>query len=160
MDLQTISTIVGLCSPVVAFLVIVFTAGRRAEQYKILVEKVSEQSKQLEGLYKTIDTLQGVASKADGFKDGLGTLKAEISSLINTSADLKLKLSLLESAVHNQIKQWESLENSVTDLLSNNSGTAATVQHIKETTDRLTASIENARERISGIEGRCSTHGK
>lgn len=158
MDLQTAGAIVGLCSPVIAFLAVIFTAGKKAEQYAQLVSKVASIGDEVNKINDILLELQGTSGKASGFQRNLESNAAAINSLNNLVSDLRLKVSLLENAVQQQIRQWESLEGNVTTMLKNNSGSDATMRHLKESLDRAIISIENARERISALEARSETH--
>lgn len=161
MDLQTISTIAGFCSPVVAFFAVIFAAGRKAEQYKNLVEKVQKMDKTIDEISETLLALQGVSGKASNFQKNLDATTNSVSANAIAVADLKLKLTLLESMIQNQIKQWESLEKNVTGMLKDASGNEVKLEHLKEAIDRNSNILENLRERVSAIEARCeSSHGR
>jgi chromosome segregation ATPase len=159
MDLATISTIVGLCSPVVAFFAVIFAAGRKAEQYKNLVDNVKKNDKAIEGIHEILLSLQGVSGKASSFQKNLEITTKSVTDTSAAVADLRLKISLLENMIQNQIKQWESLEKNVTGMLKDASGNEVKLEHLKEAIDRNTSILENLRERVSAIEARCqSTH--
>lgn len=161
MDLQTVSTIVGLCSPVVAFFAVIFAAGRKAEQYKNLVENVRKMDKSIDAINETLLALQGVSGKASNFQKNLDATTGSISATNVAVADLRLKITLLESMIQNQIKQWESLEKNVTGMLKDASGNEVKLEHLKEAIDHNRNILENLRERVSAIEARCeSSHGR
>lgn len=161
MDLQTISTIAGFCSPIVAIFAAVFAAGRKAEKYAQLVAKVEKLSKDIEDAQDKLLELSGTSGKASSLQKELTSASSKLSAADVNIADLKLKISLLENIMQTQIKQWASLENNVTGVIKDASGVDVKLEHLKEAIDRNIVSLENLRERVSAIEARCSsTHRK
>lgn len=159
MDLQTISTIAGFCSPVVAIFAAVFMAGRKAAQYEALIAEVKKTSKDVESMGETLLAVQGISGKASNFQKNLDSTTTSIAATAVAVADLKLKISLLENMIQNQIKQWESLEKNVTGMLKDASGNEVKLEHLKEAIARNSNILENLRERVSAVEARChSTH--